>query len=340
MKFKTICIFLCFALLWGMFTVTAYAQTSQSPLTMADAIPVAGEALTVDVPISVDFTDALGVNLNIRLHLALVDKAVLVNPAECLGNTMYTANQTGDKFKVAIATGDPISHSGVLFYLRLTLKQQAAETDELCKLLQVKINDVITWQASDRVLIAGVTDGAVYRDSVTVVFNEGTATLNGVSFASGDTVTAEGTYTLSVRDSGAKVRTVTFTIDRTVISVDVSFEEMSFVYDQGVWNDETHQYENGSWQALNGGGNLTVTNGSNVPVAVVFAYEANEGFETIDVRFIKDQAAVNEEELAIGEVLTVAVQPIGVPETSFSQAALGNIVITIIKKTETVGYHE
>ncbi|MBR2987866.1 MAG: hypothetical protein IKC63_07580 [Clostridia bacterium] len=340
MKSKILPLFLCFALLLTLFTVDAHAESEDGIFTLADAVILDGEALTVEIPIPLSFTDALGINLNLRLNPHLVESASLVNPAECLENAMYTANQSGDKFKVAIASGMPLSHSGALFSLRLKLKGQAHDTDELCKLLQVKINDRITRQAENRVLIAGVTDKGCYRDNVTVTFNEGTALLNGAPFQSGGTVVSDGDYTLVITDTGGDIRTVTFTIDRTVISVDVAFTDMSFTYHEGVWNDKTHQYENGSWQAPAGGGSLTVTNGSNVPITVHLDYRAKAGFEAIDMRFFKELTSVSEEELAIGEALTVRACPIGTPEGDFSESEMGSIVITIIKKTETVGYHE
>ncbi|MBO5797346.1 MAG: hypothetical protein J6R77_03250 [Clostridia bacterium] len=175
---------------------------------------VAAEPLTVEVPVTVAFADATGVDLNLRLNPHLVESATLVRPADSLANTSYTAHQNGDKVKVAIASTTPISNEGVLLYLQLTLKVEAGAEDELCKLLQVKVNERIAWQADNCVLLAGVQDGGHYSEDVTVWFNEGTATLNGAPFASGSTVTKSGNYQLVVTDLTGKTRVVHFTVEK------------------------------------------------------------------------------------------------------------------------------
>ncbi|MEC1521897.1 Ig-like domain-containing protein [Neobacillus niacini] len=64
-------------------------------------------------------------------------------------------------------------------------------------------------------VVSGVVNNQNYNSDVTPTFNEGTATLNGNTFISGTTVSAEGTYTLIVRDVAGNETTVTFTIDKT-----------------------------------------------------------------------------------------------------------------------------
>ncbi|MFJ7734765.1 S-layer homology domain-containing protein [Lysinibacillus sp. NPDC097287] len=61
--------------------------------------------------------------------------------------------------------------------------------------------------------VTGVSDGEVYKNKVTVGFNEGTATLNGVTFASGMEINQDGSYTLVVTDAVGNVTTVSFEID-------------------------------------------------------------------------------------------------------------------------------
>ncbi|WP_066310402.1 Ig-like domain-containing protein [Bacillus sp. FJAT-29814] len=64
-------------------------------------------------------------------------------------------------------------------------------------------------------VVSGVENNKFYNVDVTPSFNEGTATLNGNTFISGTTVSAEGTYTLVVRDVAGNETRVTFTIDKT-----------------------------------------------------------------------------------------------------------------------------
>ncbi|MBM7647789.1 methionine-rich copper-binding protein CopC [Bacillus ectoiniformans] len=63
--------------------------------------------------------------------------------------------------------------------------------------------------------VSGVTDGSSYHTDRTITFNEGTATLNGSAFSSGDTVSAEQEHTLVVTDAAGNSTTVNFTIDKT-----------------------------------------------------------------------------------------------------------------------------
>ncbi|WP_176560260.1 S-layer homology domain-containing protein [Brevibacillus dissolubilis] len=65
-------------------------------------------------------------------------------------------------------------------------------------------------------VVTGVTNGQVTNSNLTISFNEGTATLDGNPFNSGDQVTAEGTHTLIVTDEAGNVTTITFTIDKTI----------------------------------------------------------------------------------------------------------------------------
>ncbi|MFD0588763.1 S-layer homology domain-containing protein [Paenibacillus sp. GCM10027627] len=63
--------------------------------------------------------------------------------------------------------------------------------------------------------VAGVADGIDYKDAVTVTYSGGTALLNGQSFASGTTISAEASYILIVSDVAGNVTTVRFVIDKT-----------------------------------------------------------------------------------------------------------------------------
>lgn len=334
MKRKITCVFLCVVLLSSILAIPSYAEDTITPATLADATPVEGEALTFDVPFSIKLTDAMGINLNIRLNPHLVETAEMIDPAQSIANAMTVPNQNGDKFKIAIATSEPIDHEGRLFTLRLKLKAEAAPTDELCKLLQIKINEKITWQANDRILLMGVTDGATYESNVTITFNEGTATLNGEPFANGDTVASDGEYTLVITDTGKDIRTVNFTINRTVISVDVDWTDMSFTFDEGDWNDSTHSYDGRGWKASETGGRLMVSNSGNIAVSIGLSYTASPGFENISVQFVMEEQNITTHNLEIDESMTVLVQPIGEPTEQFETTEIGTIMVTVTKNGE------
>ncbi|GAA0377773.1 leucine-rich repeat protein [Bacillus horti] len=64
-------------------------------------------------------------------------------------------------------------------------------------------------------VVTGVTDGEVYNAPVIISFNEGTATLNGIAFTSGTTVSANGEYELIVTDEAGNETTVTFEMNQS-----------------------------------------------------------------------------------------------------------------------------
>lgn len=177
------------------------------------AFGVLAAAETVDVPISVDCEDATGLDLNIRLDPNYVEKAELVSPADSIKNSYYKANQSGNKFKVSIASTAPFDSDGTLFHLRLTLKKTAPEECELVKLLQIKVNERITYQASDCIILSGASQGSSYTTPLRITFNEGSATLNGKAYTSGDEIAYDGSYTLEVTDLNGKKRSLSFSID-------------------------------------------------------------------------------------------------------------------------------
>lgn len=64
-------------------------------------------------------------------------------------------------------------------------------------------------------LINGVVENGEYNKDVKPTFNEGTATLDGEVFHSGDTISTEGTHTIVVTDNSGNKSRVTFVIDKT-----------------------------------------------------------------------------------------------------------------------------
>jgi hypothetical protein len=72
-----------------------------------------------------------------------------------------------------------------------------------------------------------LTDGDTYAGSVEIIFNEGTATLNGEEITSGFEVTEAGEYELIVEDEAGNRRTVRFTV---IEAVDHSQTIMFYFY--------------------------------------------------------------------------------------------------------------
>ncbi|GAA4712457.1 cadherin repeat domain-containing protein [Brevibacillus fulvus] len=66
-----------------------------------------------------------------------------------------------------------------------------------------------------RPVVSGVSDGQTLAGDVVILFDEGTATLNGTAFTSGTKVEAEGNYTLRVTDGAGNETEIRFAIDKT-----------------------------------------------------------------------------------------------------------------------------
>lgn len=73
-------------------------------------------------------------------------------------------------------------------------------------------------------VVTGVVEGESYQSDVTISFTEGTATLNGHPYASGTSITEEGSYTLVVTDEAGNTTTITFMIDKTAPTSEVSIQ--------------------------------------------------------------------------------------------------------------------
>ena len=98
----------------------------------------------------------------------------------------------------------------------------------------------------------------------------------------------------------------------TVYSVDVTWGSMEFVYtidNEGTWDPVAHQFTNasglGRWSCQENQDEVTVTNHSNAPVNVSFAYQAEKNYNGITGNFDRSEAA----ELATAEGTEVSNAP-------------------------------
>gem|GEM_PF-2983221 len=104
----------------------------------------------------------------------------------------------------AIGTTIGASANGV-YVIRLTVADNATNSNYG--------EFTLTW-ALPGPTIGGVVEGGYYNVNVNPTFSDGTATLNGNPFNSGDTVSTEGTYTLIATNTDGST-TVHFTMDKT-----------------------------------------------------------------------------------------------------------------------------
>ncbi|MFL0246865.1 S8 family serine peptidase [Candidatus Clostridium stratigraminis] len=89
-------------------------------------------------------------------------------------------------------------------------------------------------QASLNPIVLGVQNKGVYNTAQTIKFNKGTATLNGVPFSSGTTVSTSGSYTLIVTDSSNNSTTVNFSIDTTPLVLNGITDGSSYNTDKAI----------------------------------------------------------------------------------------------------------
>ncbi|RTE08542.1 S-layer homology domain-containing protein [Paenibacillus whitsoniae] len=128
-------------------------------------------------------------------------------------------------------------------------------------------------------VVTGVTEGGLYNTNRVISFDEGTATLNGIGFANGSTVSAEGNYTLIVTDAASNVTTVHFTIDKTGPTVNGATHGQSYNTNRTLTlSDGTATLDNNPYT----GGTVISTEGTHTLVATDAAGNTTTVTFTID----------------------------------------------------------
>lgn len=108
-----------------------------------------------------------------------------------------------------------------------------------------------------------------------------------------------------------------------VVSVDVTWGAMEFVYTEGTWNTKTHSYEGAGWTD-DGTGYVTVSNTGSVDTTAGFKYTTER--TDISGSFDVTDAA----ELKAGAEITAHLTLFGKPESSLGvKAVIGTATVTI-----------
>lgn len=108
-----------------------------------------------------------------------------------------------------------------------------------------------------------------------------------------------------------------------VVSVDVTWGAMEFVYTEGTWNTKTHSYEGDGWTD-NGTGYVTVSNSGSVDTTAGFKYTT----ERTDISGSFDVTGTAE--LKAGAKITAHLTLSGKPESSLGEkAVIGTATVTI-----------
>ncbi|TDQ73713.1 MBG domain-containing protein [Sphingobacterium yanglingense] len=143
-------------------------------------------------------------------------------------------------------------------------------------------------------VVSGVAHNGLYNTNRTIVFNEGSATLNGAAFAGGTVVSAEGNYTLVVTDAVGNSTTLQFEIDKTAPIV-------TGVTHGGVYNDNRMIGFNEGDATLNGASFVSGTTVSTEGNYTLIATDAAGNSTTVQFEIDKTAPMVPAAFVATGQ---------------------------------------
>ena len=128
-------------------------------------------------------------------------------------------------------------------------------------------------------IVSGAVEGGIYNTSMTITFNEGTATLNGGAFTSGSQAVAEGEYTLIVTDTAGNITTVHFTIDKTMPVITGVLDGASYnvnktiTFNEGTATLDGSGFTTGSIVSTEGAHTIVVTDAAGNAATVHFTID-------------------------------------------------------------------
>ena len=101
-----------------------------------------------------------------------------------------------------------------------------------------------------------------------------------------------------------------------IISVDITWGNMGFVYQKGLWNPETHQYGVGTWNPDgDGSSQISISNNGTESVKAFFRNGNGEN--------------ISEIALSAGDNTSAYLVLTGTPSEEFSNSVLGTVTVTI-----------
>lgn len=125
-----------------------------------------------------------------------------------------------------------------------------------------------------------------------------------------------------------------YTNTLTVISVDITWGELSFTYSDGTWNPDTHEYDGEGWTVDEEGGNsIKVENTGNTDVNVTYDYKVVEN--GITGSFTDGENPVSAPvALPVNDSSTVFLVLDGKPEKELTKTPIGSVTVTIGGESE------
>ena len=126
--------------------------------------------------------------------------------------------------------------------------------------------------------------------------------------------------------SNASVETMS---SAQIISVDITWGNMGFVYKKGLWNPKTHQYGTGSWNPDgNGSSQISISNNGTESVKAFLTY--TQADTSYSGSFQNGNGEnISEITLSAGENTSAYLVLAGTPSEEFSNNVLGTVTVTI-----------
>lgn len=114
-----------------------------------------------------------------------------------------------------------------------------------------------------------------------------------------------------------------------IISVDITWGNMGFVYQKGLWNPETHQYGVGTWNPDgDGSSQISISNNGTESVKAFLTY--TQADTSYSGSFQNGNGEnISEITLSAGENTSAYLVLAGTPSEEFSNRVLGTVTVTI-----------
>ena len=126
--------------------------------------------------------------------------------------------------------------------------------------------------------------------------------------------------------SNASVETMS---SAQIISVDITWGNMGFVYKKGLWNPKTHQYGTGSWNPDgDGSSQISISNNGTESVKAFLTY--TQADTSYSGSFQNGNGEnISEIALSAGDNTSAYLVLAGTPSEEFSNSVLGTVTVTI-----------
>lgn len=131
------------------------------------------------------------------------------------------------------------------------------------------------------------------------------------------------------QDDGTRTCTACGSKQTGRVSVTVTWGAMEFIYQDGDWDPETHEFKYGKWIPNKTDGNMiTVENTGTMPVSVSFTYK--QTIAAVSAEFYDGTTSVAAPvALPMGDKKQVRLKLIGKPSGTLNKSKLGTVTVTI-----------